>query len=103
MRLIETANPSLLSGCSVTHIGQTRVASDATLKELIEHLSLKLTTENLPEDELGTDMNINSVQMTQVTQQPSSTNRTVVHLMIEMLKPKSVRTSMIRPVVREEC
>ena len=56
MRLIETANPSLLSGVfGDAHWTNKEKLPDATLKELIEHFSsLKLTTENLPEDELGT-------------------------------------------------
>ena len=94
MRLIETANPSLLSGVfGDAHWTNKEKLPDATLKELIEHFSsLKLTTENLPEDELGTGYEYLIRKFADDSGHTAAefyTNRTVVHLMIEMLKPKS--------------
>lgn len=97
MRLIETANPSLLSGVfGDAHWTNKEKLPDATLKELIEHFSsLKLTTENLPEDELGTGYEYLIRKFADDSGHTAAefyTNRTVVHLMVEMLKPKPGET-----------
>ena len=63
------------------------------LKDLIEHFSSKtLSIENCPEDELGQGYEYLIKQFADDsghTAQEFYTNRTVVHLMTEMLKPKS--------------
>jgi len=94
MRLIETVNPSLLNGVfGDAHWTNKEKLPDSTLKELIEHFSsIKLTTENLPEDELGTGYEYLIRKFADDSGHTAAefyTNRTVVHLMIEMLKPKS--------------
>jgi type I restriction enzyme M protein len=94
MRLIEIANPSLLSGVfGDAHWTNKEKLPDATLKELIEHFSsLKLSTQNLPEDELGTAYEYLIGKFADDAGHTAAefyTNRTVVHLMIEMLEPKS--------------
>lgn len=67
--------------------------SDELLKDLIEHFSTKtLSIENCPEDELGQGYEYLIKQFADDsghTAQEFYTNRTVVHLMTEMLKPKS--------------
>lgn len=66
---------------------------DRLLKELIEHFSTKtLTIENCPEDELGQGYEYLIKKFADDsghTAQEFYTNRTVVHLMTEMLKPES--------------
>lgn len=66
---------------------------DRLLKELIEHFSAKtLSIENCPEDELGQGYEYLIKKFADDsghTAQEFYTNRTVVHLMTEMLKPES--------------
>lgn len=66
---------------------------DRLLKELIEHFSTKtLSIENCPEDELGQGYEYLIKKFADDsghTAQEFYTNRTVVHLMAEMLKPES--------------
>ena len=66
---------------------------DRLLKELIEHFSSKtLSIENCPEDELGQGYEYLIKKFADDsghTAQEFYTNRTVVHLMTEMLKPES--------------
>ena len=66
---------------------------DRLLKELIEHFSTKtLSIENCPEDELGQGYEYLIKKFADDsghTAQEFYTNRTVVHLMTEMLKPES--------------
>ena len=66
---------------------------DRLLKDLIEHFSSKtLSLENCPEDELGQGYEYLIKQFADDsghTAQEFYTNRTVVHLMTEMLKPQS--------------
>ena len=66
---------------------------DKLLKELIEHFSSKiLSLENCPEDELGQAYEYLIKKFADDsghTAQEFYTNRTVVHLMTEMLKPRS--------------
>lgn len=66
---------------------------DALLKDLIEHFSSKtLSMKNCPEDELGQGYEYLIKQFADDsghTAQEFYTNRTVVHLMTELLKPQS--------------
>lgn len=66
---------------------------DRLLKDIIEHFSSKtLSLENCPEDELGQGYEYLIKKFADDsghTAQEFYTNRTVVHLMTEMLKPKS--------------
>lgn len=94
LRLVESANPSLLSGVfGDAHWTHREKLPDASLKDLMEHFSsLKLTIENLPEDELGTGYEYLIRKFADDSGHTAAefyTNRTVVHLMIDMLKPKS--------------
>lgn len=67
--------------------------SDELLKDLIEHFSSKtLSIANCPEDELGQGYEYLIKQFADDsghTAQEFYTNRTVVHLMTEILKPQS--------------
>lgn len=69
---------------------------DETLKNLIEHFSTKtLSLENCPEDELGQAYEYLIKKFgddSGHTSQEFYTNRTVVHLMTEMLKPQAGET-----------
>ena len=69
---------------------------DETLKNLIEHLSTKtLSIENCPEDELGQAYEYLIKKFgddSGHTSQEFYTNRTVVHLMTELLKPQPGET-----------
>ncbi len=94
---IETANPQRLNGvfgnANWTDKGQT---PDATLKNLIEHFSKHtLSLANVPEDELGNGYEYLIKQFADDsghTAQEFYTNRTLVHLMAQMLEPKSGET-----------
>ena len=94
---IETANPQRLRGvfgnANWTDKGQT---PDATLKNLIEHFSKHtLSLANVPEDELGNGYEYLIKQFADDsghTAQEFYTNRTLVHLMAQMLEPKSGET-----------
>src|SRR5574344_1967341 len=70
---------------------------DKLLKDLLEHFSKKtLSLENCPEDELGVGYEYLIRQFANDsghTAQEFYTNRTVVHLMTEMLKPQSGESS----------
>ena len=93
-RAIETANPERLSGvfgnASWTDKAQM---PDATLKNLIEHLSQHtLSLAEVPEDELGNGYEYLIKQFADDsghTAQEFYTNRTLVHLMTRMLEPQS--------------
>lgn len=67
--------------------------SDRLLKELIEHFSSRtLSIENCPEDELGQGYEYLIKKFADDsghTAQEFYTNRTVVHLMTEILRPQS--------------
>ena len=94
MREIEKSNPSLLSGVfGDAHWTNKEKMTDSMLKELMEHFSSKeLTKENLPEDELGTGYEYLIRRFADDSGHTAAefyTNRTVVHLMVDMLKPKS--------------
>lgn len=93
-RAIEKANPDKLQGVfgDGTWTNKNRLP-DELLKDLIEHFSSKtLSIKNCPEDELGQGYEYLIKKFADDsghTAQEFYTNRTVVHLMTEMLKPKS--------------
>jgi type I restriction enzyme M protein len=91
---IETANPDKLYGISgdAQWTNKDRL-SDALLRDLVEHFStLELTIANLPEDELGQGYEYLIKKFADDSGHTAAevyTNRTVVHLMTEMLQPQS--------------
>jgi len=93
-RSIETANPKRLTGvfgnASWTDKAQM---PDETLKNLIEHFSQHtLSLAEVPEDELGNGYEYLIKQFADDsghTAQEFYTNRTLVHLMTQMLEPKA--------------
>ena len=93
-RKIENANLDKLQGIfgDGAWTNKNRLP-DRLLKELIEHFSSKtLSIENCPEDELGQGYEYLIKKFADDsghTAQEFYTNRTVVHLMTEMLKPES--------------
>lgn len=93
-RAIEDANSDKLQGVfgDSAWTNKNRLP-DRLLKDLIEHFSLKtLSIENCPEDELGQGYEYLIKKFADDsghTAQEFYTNRTVVHLMTEMLKPES--------------
>jgi len=96
-RAIETANPERLTGvfgnASWTDKAQM---PDATLKNLIEHFSRHtLSLSAVPEDELGNGYEYLIKQFADDsghTAQEFYTNRTLVHLMTQMLEPRAGET-----------
>lgn len=94
LRAIEAANPERLDGifgdAAWTH--KERLP-DATLKNLLEHFSRHtLSIANVPEDELGNGYEYLIKQFADDsghTAQEFYTNRTVVHLMVQILAPQS--------------
>jgi type I restriction enzyme M protein len=92
MRAIETANPEKLYGIfgDAQWTNKDRL-SDAMLRDLVEHFSsLELTLSNLPEDELGQGYEYLIKKFADDAGHTAAefyTNRTVVHLMTEMLEP----------------
>jgi type I restriction enzyme M protein len=93
MRTIETANPDKLYAIfgDAQWTNKDRL-SDAMLRDLVEHFSsLELTIANLPEDELGQGYEYLIKKFADDSGHTAAefyTNRTVVHLMSEMLKPQ---------------
>ena len=93
MRAIETANPDKLYGIfgDAQWTNKDRL-SDAMLRDLVEHFSsLELTVANLPEDELGQGYEFLIKKFADDSGHTAAefyTNRTVVHLMTEMLQPQ---------------
>ena len=93
-RKIEKANGEKLLGVfgDAAWTNKNRLP-DKLLKDIIEHFSTKtLSIENCPEDELGQAYEYLIKKFADDsghTAQEFYTNRTVVHLMTEMLKPKS--------------
>jgi type I restriction enzyme M protein len=93
MRTIETANPEKLYGIfgDAQWTNKDRL-SDAMLRDLVEHFSsLELTLANLPEDELGQGYEYLIKKFADDAGHTAAefyTNRTVVHLMTEMLEPQ---------------
>ena len=90
MRAIETANPEKLYGIfgDAQWTNKDRLP-DAMLRDLIEHFStLELTVARLPEDELGQGYEYLIKKFADDSGHTAAefyTNRTVVHLMTEML------------------
>ena len=93
-RAIEKANVEKLQGVfgNAPWTNKKRLP-DKLIKDLIEHFSSKtLSIENCPEDELGQGYEYLIKKFADDsghTAQEFYTNRTVVHLMTEMLKPQS--------------
>jgi len=93
-RKVENANSDKLQGIfgDGAWTNKSRLP-DRLLKELIEHFSAKtLSIKNCPEDELGQGYEYLIKKFADDsghTAQEFYTNRTVVHLMTEMLKPES--------------
>lgn len=93
MRAIETANPDKLYGIfgDAQWTNKDRL-SDSMLRDLIEHFSrLELTIANLPEDELGQGYEYLIKKFADDSGHTAAefyTNRTVVHLMTELLEPQ---------------
>lgn len=93
MRSVEAANPGRLDGifgdASWSH--KERLP-DVTLKNLLEHFSGQtLSLANVPEDELGNGYEYLIKKFADDsghTAQEFYTNRTVVHLMVQMLDPQ---------------
>jgi type I restriction enzyme M protein len=94
LRAIETANPEKLHGIfgDAQWTNKERLP-DALLRDLVEHFSsLDLTVANLPEDELGQGYEYLIKKFADDSGHTAAefyTNRTVVHLMTEMLRPES--------------
>jgi len=92
-RDIETANPDKLFGIfgDAQWTNKDRLP-DHTLKELIEHFSsLTLSVANCPEDELGVGYEYLIKKFADDSGHTAAefyTNRTVVHLMTELLQPQ---------------
>ena len=93
MRAIETVNPDKLYGI----FGDTQWTnkdrlSDTMLRDLVEHFgALELTITNLPEDELGQGYEYLIKKFADDAGHTAAefyTNRTVVHLMTELLQPQ---------------
>jgi type I restriction enzyme M protein len=93
MRAIEAANPGRLDGIfgDAPWTNKERLP-DVTLKNLLEHFSAHtLSLANVPEDELGNGYEFLIKKFADDsghTAQEFYTNRTVVHLMVQMLDPK---------------
>lgn len=97
MRAIETANPGRLDGIfgDAPWTNKERLP-DYTLKNLLEHFSgVVLSLANVPEDELGNAYEYLIKKFADDsghTAQEFYTNRTVVHLMVQMLDPQPGET-----------
>ena len=96
-RAIELANPARLSGVFGNAAWTDKAQMpDATLKNLIEHFSQYiLSLANVPEDELGNAYEYLIKQFADDsghTAQEFYTNRTLVHLMAQMLEPQAGET-----------
>lgn len=93
MRAMEAANPDLLAGIfgDAQWTNRERLP-DETLKNLIEHFStLTLSVANVPEDELGNAYEFLIKKFADDSGHTAAefyTNRTVVHLMTQLLSPK---------------
>lgn len=96
-RAIELANPARLSGVFGNAAWTDKAQMpDATLKNLIEHFSQHtLSLANVPEDSLGNAYEYLIKQFADDsghTAQEFYTNRTLVHLMAQMLEPQAGET-----------
>jgi type I restriction enzyme M protein len=97
MRTVESANPDTLAGVfGDGDWGNKNLLPDSTLSELVEHFSSKtLSVANLPEDELGQGYEFLIKKFADDsghTAQEFYTNRTLVHLMTQMLQPHSAES-----------
>jgi type I restriction enzyme M protein len=94
MRAIESANPDLLDGIfgDASWTNRERLP-DETLKNLIEHFSSQtLSVANVPEDELGNAYEYLIKKFADDSGHTAAefyTNRTVVHLMTQLLAPQA--------------
>lgn len=93
MRAIESANPDTLPGVfGDGDWGNKNLLPDSTIADLIEHFSTQtLSIANLPEDELGNGYEYLIKKFADDsghTAQEFYTNRTLVHLMTQMLEPR---------------
>lgn len=94
MRAIETANPDLLDGIfgDAPWTNRERLP-DETMKDLIEHFSTQaLSVANVPEDELGNAYEYLIKKFADDSGHTAAefyTNRTVVHLMTQLLAPQA--------------
>ena len=94
MRTIESANPDLLDGIfgDAPWTNRERLP-DETLKNLIEHFSTQtLSVANVPEDELGNAYEYLIKKFADDSGHTAAefyTNRTVVHLMTQLLAPQA--------------
>lgn len=94
MRAIESANPDLLDGIfgDASWTNKERLP-DETLKDLVEHFSTQqLSVVNVPEDELGNAYEYLIKKFADDSGHTAAefyTNRTVVHLMTQLLIPQS--------------
>ncbi|MEV4814912.1 type I restriction-modification system subunit M [Micromonospora tulbaghiae] len=93
MRAIEVANPDALSGVfGDADWTNKELLSDRVLGDLVEHFSTRtLSVANLPEDELGNGYEYLIKKFADDsghTAQEFYTNRTLVHLMTQMLDPQ---------------
>ena len=96
-QVIEAANPQRLKGVFGNAAWTDKAQMpDETLKNLIEHFSKHtLSLANVPEDELGNGYEYLIKQFADDsghTAQEFYTNRTLVHLMAQMLEPKAGET-----------
>jgi type I restriction enzyme M protein len=93
MRAIESANPDLLDGIfgDAPWTNKERLP-DETLKDLVEHFSTQqLSVVNVPEDELGNAYEYLIKKFADDSGHTAAefyTNRTVVHLMTQLLMPQ---------------
>jgi len=93
LRAVEAANPGKLDGIfgDAPWTNKERLP-DATLKNLIEHVSSRgLSLAEVPEDELGNGYEFLIKKFADDsghTAQEFYTNRTVVHLMVQLLRPQ---------------
>lgn len=94
MRTIEAVNPDLLTGIfgDAPWTNRERLP-DQTLKDLIEHFSTQtLSVANVPEDELGNAYEYLIKKFADDSGHTAAefyTNRTVVHLMTQLVQPRS--------------
>jgi type I restriction enzyme M protein len=104
LRLLESANPDLLAGIfgDAPWTNRERLP-DETLKNLIEHFSTQtLSVANVPEDELGNAYEFLIKKFADDSGHTAAefyTNRTVVHLMTQLLAPQAGRIHL-RPHLR---
>ena len=94
MRAIESANPEMLDGIFGDSPWTNRERlPDETLKNLIEHFSTQtLSVANVPEDELGNAYEYLIKKFADDSGHTAAefyTNRTVVHLMTQLLAPQA--------------